>query len=250
MGAVVREALGKVMGRRAAALARAVGAVLALVAVIALAIGPAPLADAATEMALCPVCRVKEGTHEEEAVEAVRTHEGVRYGFCSEQCAKEFDLDPAAYAPPAFPRPAPELGLTDLTGKLLTWDSLEGQVVLVDFWATWCAPCRKSMPELQALHQRYAERGFTVIGISIDEGKARGKVKKFVSARKVGYPIALDSEKSPAWERFRVKAIPAAFLVDPEGRIVAQWTGTTAGADELAGRIEALLPQAMGGGSR
>ena len=99
---------------------------------------------------------------------------------------------------------------------------MKGKVTLVDFWATWCAPCRKSMPELQSLHEKYRARGFSVVGVSIDEGKdAARKVKKFVDAKKITYPIVIDSEKSPTWERFRVKAVPAAFLVDQEGRIVA-----------------------------
>ena len=82
--------------------------------------------------------------------------------------------------------------------------------MLLDFWATWCVPCKKSMPELQALHDKYAARGFRVVGISIDEGGA-SKVKKYVKSKKLTYPIAVDSEKSPAWEAFRVKAVPAAF---------------------------------------
>jgi peroxiredoxin/YHS domain-containing protein len=194
----------------------------------------------AGEKQVCLVCQVKEGSAEVEEVEAFRTYEGKRYGFCSEKCAKEFDADPAAYVPPAFPRPAPELIASDLDGKALTWASFRGKVVLVDFWATWCAPCRKSMPELQALHDKYAERGFTVLGISIDEG-GPPKVKKFVATKKFTYPIGLDSDSSPTWDRFRVKAVPAAFLVDRDGRIVAQWTGVPANARELEAKLESLL---------
>ena len=199
-----------------------------------------PSATAAVEKMLCLVCKVKEGSSEAEAVHAVRTHDGARYGFCSEKCAKEFDADPAAYVPPSFPRPAPELDVTDLKGKPVNWQSLRGTVVLVDFWATWCAPCRKSMPELQALHDKYARRGFTVLGVSIDEG-GPGKVKKLVASKKFTYPMALDSEKAPAWERFHVKAIPAAFLVDQQGRVIAQWTGAPANARELEEKLVSLL---------
>lgn len=201
-----------------------------------------PLAAHAVDKAVCLVCKVKEGASEEEEAKAWRTYEGVRYGFCSDKCAKEFDADPIAYVPPSLPRPAPELSLADLEGKPLTWDALKGKVILVDFWATWCVPCRKAMPELQALHDTYRSRGFSVVGISIDEGKdAARKVKKFVDAKKITYPVGIDREKSPAWERFRVKAVPAAFLVDQEGRIVAQWTGSAADVRELEEKLGALL---------
>jgi len=189
---------------------------------------------------MCLVCKVTHGEADEEEVKAVRTHEGKVYGFCSEKCAQAFAADPVAYIPPSFPRPAPLFALKDLAGKPLSNESLKGKVVLLDFWATWCAPCRKSMPELQALHRKYGDRGFTVVGISIDEG-GPAKVRKYVASKKFTYPIALDSEQSPAWTSYRVKAVPAAFLIDREGRIVAQWTGVPANAGELETRLEALL---------
>jgi thiol-disulfide isomerase/thioredoxin len=187
---------------------------------------------------------VKEGGHGEETVVAWRTYDGVRYGFCSERCAKDFAADPAAYVPASLPRPAPELVAADLKGKPMSWESLKGKVVLVDFWATWCAPCRKAMPELQALHDKYAKRGFTVLGVAIDEGNPVPKIKKFVTSKKITYPIAIDSEEDPTWGRFRVKAVPAAFLIDQEGRIVAQWTGVSADSREVEEKLAALLQEA------
>jgi thiol-disulfide isomerase/thioredoxin len=198
------------------------------------------LVSAAPATAVCLVCQVKEGKTEEEPVKAVRTYEGKEYGFCSEKCAKAFEADPVAYLPPEFPRPAPPFALQDLAGNAVSNESLMGKVVLVDFWATWCAPCRKSMPELQAIHQKYAARGFSVVGVSIDEG-GPAKVKKAVAAMKITYPIAMDSEKAPAWDAFLVKAVPAAFLLDRDGRIVAQWTGAAVNGKELESTLEELL---------
>lgn len=213
-------------------------AVAVLAAILAIGIGWAPRA-AFAEKALCIVCKVKEGATKLEKVEAVRTHGGVRYGFCSEKCAKEFDADPVAFLPPTFPRPAPELSLSDLGGNPLR-PSLRGRVVLVDFWATWCAPCQKSMPELQALHDKYARRGFTVVGVSIDE-EGDAKVKRFIAKKRITYPIAIDSKKSPIWEKYHVKAVPAAFLLDRDGRIVAQWTGVPPKAREVETKLVGLL---------
>lgn len=195
---------------------------------------------AAAEKAMCRVCLVTHGETEPEEIKVTRTVQGVAYGFCSEKCARAFDADPAAYVPPAFPRPAPAFAVEDLAGRKHSNDALRDRVTLVDFWATWCAPCRKSMPELQALHEKYGERGLTVLGISIDEGGA-AKVRKFVASKKFTYPIALDSEKAPAWEAFRVKAVPAAFLIDRGGQVVAQWTGAAPARGELEAALEKLL---------
>ncbi len=194
----------------------------------------------AAEKAVCIVCKVTEGSNTAEAVKAVRVRDDVRYAFCAEKCAKEFDADPAAYLPPKFPRPAPNLAVTSLAGDLLKWETFKGRVVLLDFWATWCAPCRKSMPELEVLHQKYAGRGFSVLGVSIDEDGAE-KVRKFIAAKKFTYPIGIDSAAESTWERFHIKAIPAAFLVDQQGQVVAQWTGTPVDIREVEAKLGALL---------
>ncbi len=177
-----------------------------------------------------------------EPVRATRTREGVEYGFCSERCAREFDADPFAFIPAPLPRPAPAFAVRDLDGRKVTLDSLRGRVVLLDFWATWCAPCVKSMPELEALHRKHAARGLTVLGVSTDEGGLE-PVRKFVQARKVSYPIALDDERAPAWAVYRVKAVPSAFLIDRGGNIVAQWTGAAPKRKELEAKLEQLLAE-------
>ena len=212
-----------------------------LLVVSGLLAGPALRhAVAAPTHAACLVCVVTKGEAEEEPVKAVRAYEGKEYGFCSVQCAKTFDADPAAYLPPEFPRAAPAFSLRDLSGKTISNETLKGRVVLLDFWATWCMPCRKSMPELQALHAKYAGKGLSVVGVSIDEG-GPAKVKKFVTSKKFSYPIAIDSAKAPAWDAFRVKAVPAAYLIDREGKIVAQWLGAPASSKELETKLGELL---------
>lgn len=200
---------------------------------------PAFAADAPEE-ALCHVCRVMSGEAHEEKVRATRTHEGVVYGFCSADCAKQFDLDPVAFVPPVFPRPAPEFELVSLAGDTLSLERLRGGVALVDFWATWCVPCRKSMPELSAVQEKWAERGFTVVGISIDEDREK-HVNEFLEKTPVTYPIAIDDKADPAWADYLVKAVPAAFLIDREGRIVAQWTGRTVDVGQLEARLAEML---------
>ncbi len=201
--------------------------------------------DAAME--ICAVCAVREGSSHAEAVVARRTYNDVSYAFCNTNCAAEFDADPAAFARPVLPRPVPaaDMALVDLEGKAVTWKRFAGTLTLVDFWATWCVPCRKSMPELQALHAKYAGKGFGVLGIATDDpGKdSAKKIRKFVKDQKITYPIAHDAGDKPVWEAFRVKAVPAAYLVDGEGRIVAQWTGRAPTAEEIEAEIGKRVPK-------
>lgn len=184
--------------------------------------------------ALCMVCAV-HGETETEKVKAQSPHDGTTYYFCSEKCKAEFDTDPLAYIPPQLPRPAPDIVVETLDGQDVTADEFDGKVVLVDFWATWCKPCRKSMPELQRLYDEHADDGFTIMGISIDEEKDRTKrVSKYLDKYDISYPIYADAKATPAWLTYRVKAVPAMFLIDREGQIVRQWLGTVDHEDVAA----------------
>jgi peroxiredoxin/YHS domain-containing protein len=182
--------------------------------------------DQIPEKALCSVCAVKGGETEAEKVRAHSEHDGQAYYFCSADCKIEFDSDPSAYLPPVFPRPAPAFVVETLEGRDRALGDFRGKVVLVDFWATWCKPCLKVMPRLQKLHNALSAEGFEVLGVSIDEDEDRVvKIKKMVDKLDISYPVSLDAKQTPAWHQFKVKAIPAMYLLDREGQIVAQWTG-------------------------
>ena len=176
--------------------------------------------------ALCSVCALKGGETELEKVRAHSQHQGKAYYFCSEECKVEFDADPVAYLPPVFPRPAPAFVIEMLEGGDRSLADFRGKIVLVDFWATWCKPCRETMPRLQKLQSAYAARGFEVLGVSIDEDDNRiKKIGTIAEKLAISYPIFVDAKQTPAWHQFKVKAIPAMYLLDREGQIVAQWTG-------------------------
>jgi len=197
---------------------------LALSAVFAATAAIAATATA-TE-AICPVCRVHEGETEAETVVASIDHDGHSFGFCSTDCRDRFLEAPASYVPPVFPRPAPAFVVRDLEGKDLASATLEGRTILLDFWATWCPPCVADLPKLSALHDRYNDAGLTVVSVSIDEGKgATRKVARMIKKRKATHPVFLDSPESPAWADYLVRTVPAQFLIDASGNIVAQWLG-------------------------
>ena len=108
--------------------------------------------------------------------------------------------------------------LTDLDGKTWHLHDLRGKVVLINFWATWCPPCRKEMPDLEALYDKYKDQGLLVLAISAEDG---AKVRPFVADRNIGYPILLDTEMKVS-HLFVVEGIPKSFVYDRHGKLVAQ----------------------------
>lgn len=110
-----------------------------------------------------------------------------------------------------------------LDGKPFDLRAAKGSVVFVNVWATWCGPCRFEIPELQAMHQKYASRGFEVIGISVDESGAKA-VQQFVNDNKITYPIALDAQGHIA-DVLHTNVLPTSFILDRNGRIIWRWVG-------------------------
>ncbi len=136
--------------------------------------------------------------------------------------------------------PTPPLELKDLAGKTHTLAHYRGRVVLLNFWATWCPPCRDEMPALQALHARLSDRPFTVLGVNYGEAPAR--IESFLGRAPVGFPLLLDPrhEAITAWG---VRTLPATFLVGPDGEVRYRIIGELdwAAADIVA-RVRRLLP--------
>jgi thiol-disulfide isomerase/thioredoxin len=126
-----------------------------------------------------------------------------------------FMPEPAGAAP-EIGKAAPELVVTELDGQTFDLAKLRGKVVLVNYWATWCAPCRKDMPKLDALYRRYHDQNLAMIGISIDRDSNLEKVRKVVP--KLAYPVALlkgitnDGFGPPA-------GVPITWIVDTDGKV-------------------------------
>ncbi|WP_242396203.1 TlpA family protein disulfide reductase [Anaeromyxobacter oryzisoli] len=133
--------------------------------------------------------------------------------------------------------PAPALVLPDLEGRSLDLGSLKGKVVAVNFWATWCPPCRRELPDLAAFYQAQRGRCFEMLGVAEESG--RGDVA--AAARQIPYPVLLD-ETARALEPWGVQGYPATFVVDAEGHVRHVFRGEIDGA-ELADAVAPLLPK-------
>ena len=120
----------------------------------------------------------------------------------------------------------------------MSLSDFRGQAVLVDFWATWCAPCRSSMPQVERLHQRYGERGLQVIGISI-EGPSHD-VLAYIEEGGYSFLFLFDEGnwRSDVLQSYAVQSIPRSFLIDPQGQIL--YSGHPDSLSEAL--VEAVLP--------
>lgn len=116
----------------------------------------------------------------------------------------------------------PDFAEKDLTGAPLSIARFKGKVVLVDFWATWCPPCIAELPSLQAAYSKYKDKGFEILGISLD--RDADTLKRFLAERKMTWPQYFDGQQwqSPLAAKYGVNAIPATYLLDQDGVIVAR----------------------------
>lgn len=120
-------------------------------------------------------------------------------------------------------KPAPDFELKDMNGKTIRLSAYRGQVVLLNFWATWCGPCKIEIPWFIEFQRTYKDRGFTVIGVSVDEDGWEA-VRPFLASRKVNYPVVVSTLEVE--QKFGgVEALPISFLIDREGRIASTHVG-------------------------
>jgi len=132
---------------------------------------------------------------------------------------------------------APSLGPD---GGFVERETFRGMVVLLDFWATWCGPCRSEIPDLKRLHDDFKYRGFSVVGLSVDQGSVE-QVRPLVQRFELNYPVGLSNEEIQQ-NYGGIRAIPTKFLIDRAGKVRQHYLGVVPAA-QLRADIEALLAE-------
>ena len=138
--------------------------------------------------------------------------------------------------------PAPDFSLRDINGKEVSLSSHKGKVVLVNFWATWCGPCKLEMPHLDKMDREFEAKGFEVISISTDDARAASKVKPLIKRGGYGFTVLLDKDTSVVSQYNPAKTLPYNVLIDRDGNIHKVFQGYNPGDEvELRHEVEALL---------
>jgi len=117
---------------------------------------------------------------------------------------------------------APDFTLKDIHGKALSLSSLRGKVVLINFWATWCPPCKAEMPSMNKIYHEMRAQGFEVIAVSTDNSLST--VKDFLARNRLDFPVLFDENKAVS-RQYRVFSMPTTFLIDRNGMIVEKFYG-------------------------
>jgi thiol-disulfide isomerase/thioredoxin len=140
------------------------------------------------------------------------------------------DVSSGKQAEPAF-------SLTDVDGKPLNLSDLKGKVVLLDFWATWCAPCKVEIPHFVEMQKKYGPQGLQIVGLSIDDDAK--PVREFAQKMGMDYPVALADEKLTT-QYGGILGLPVAFVIDKNGNIIKKFVGETK-PEDFEQEIQKLL---------
>jgi thiol-disulfide isomerase/thioredoxin len=135
----------------------------------------------------------------------------------------------------------PAFSFADFDGRSRQLSEFRGKYVLLDFWGTWCGPCLAEFPTLRAARERFAGRGFEILGIDYEKGATPEHARRVAQARGATWPNAApDSVKELVEDVLRITAFPTKVLISPDGRVLA-WLGFDAVGDELLRRLDSLI---------
>ena len=142
-------------------------------------------------------------------------------------------------AAPRSGQPAPNFKITSTTGQTISQDNYRGYVLVLDFFATWCQPCRQSIPHLVEMNRKYGKQGLQILGLSVDEDGER-VVKTFTDEFRVNYPLAMAGDSLTV--DFGVRSVPVMYLVDKKGKIAEVYRGYS---NEMARSMEQSIKRLL-----
>jgi cytochrome c biogenesis protein CcmG, thiol:disulfide interchange protein DsbE len=142
-------------------------------------------------------------------------------------------------AAPRSGQPVPNFKVVSTSGQTISQENYRGHILILDFFATWCQPCRRSIPHLVEMSRKYGKQGLQILGLSVDEGGDRA-VKTFTDEFRVNYPLALAGDSTTI--DFGIRSVPIMYLVDKKGKIVEVYRGYS---DEMARSLEQSIKRLL-----
>ena len=139
---------------------------------------------------------------------------------------------------------APDFTLDTLQGEKATLSHLRGKLVIVNFWATWCLPCRKETPALEEAYEQYKDSGMVILGVNLTDQDSVSEVESFVQEFKLTYPILLDRDGSISY-LYQIEGLPMTFFINREGIIRTVVVGGPMSETFIRSKIETLLKEAQ-----
>ena len=134
---------------------------------------------------------------------------------------------------------APDFKLENLDGQSVSLSDFRGKPVLINFWASWCGPCRAEMPYIQQIYEEWSDKGLEVLAIDI--GESSSKVKEFLQSQGLSIPVLLDTEKNVAQE-YNITGIPTTFFIDKDGIIQEKVIGAFPSKGAIEERLNQIVP--------
>ena len=138
---------------------------------------------------------------------------------------------------------APDFTLDTLDGNTITLSELRGQIVVINFWATWCLPCREETPALEKSYEQYKDSGVVILGVNLTDQDSIREVESFVQEFRLTYPILLDRDGTVSNTLYQIKGLPTTFFVNREGIIRTAVVGGPMSETFIRSKIEALLQE-------
>ena len=164
---------------------------------------------------------------------------GLGYGVTSLLKAPPPPPPPAATEGSSVGDLAPDFQLQDLGGQVVSLSTLRGVPVMLNFWASWCGPCRAEMPYIQQVHEEWSDKGLVVLSINTDEGSS--EVRQFMQSNDYSFPVLLDTKKDIA-RKYNIQGIPTTFFIDKDGMIQEWKLGAFQSKEEIEDCLSKVMP--------